>query len=817
LPFSSLFEILCGAAFLAQPSGNKYLVTTTAEALAIALEHHQAGNFPQAEQVYRQILQAEPQNVDALHLLGVLAHQVGRNEAAIEWIGHALALNPNYAIAHSHLGEALRALGRNDEAIACYQRALQLDPNSAQSYNNMSNAFKAQGRLDEALACCQQALRLMPDLPEAHNNLGTVYKELGQLDEAMACYQRAIQLKPDLVESYNNLGSILQTLGRADEGIAVLQQALQVRPGFATAWFNLGNALKEQGRMDEAGNAFYQAVQSKPDFFEALNNLGAVLKERWRLDEAVAVYQQALRLRPDAHQTLYNLGNALQSQNKLQDAEAVYRRVLELDASSVDAHNNLGNLLNELGRLDEAGRCYEESVRLNGTYIEAYNNLGSLRQSQGRLTQASAAYRQALEIRPDHAQVHSNYLFCINHIPEFSPQALWEEHLKWGQRHADPLAREALPHTNVRDPDRRLRVGYVSPDLFQHAVSYFIEPVLQYHDATRFETFCYAEVVKPDDGTAKLRSLSQHWRSTCGLSDAEVAAQIRADDIDILVDLAGHTARHRLLAMARCPAPVQVTYLGYPNTTGMQAVDYRLTDAVADPPGEPSLYTEELVRLPEIFCSFGTPDDAPDVVNSPAGRSGPITFGSMHKLSKLNDRVLDLWCRILDAVPHSRLLVFRDTLTGAAREHLLSRFAERKIPPEQLDIRNALVTGRDHRAVYGEIDISLDSIPWCGHTTACESLWMGVPMITLRGDRHAGRMGASVLTCVGVPQWIVSSDEEYLSLAVELANDRGQLSHWRHRLRPQMIESPLCDGKGFTRRLEEAYRKMWQTWCAAEN
>ena len=374
-----------------------------------------------------------------------------------------------------------------------------------------------------------------------------------------------------------------------------------------------------------------------------------------------------------------------------------------------------------------------------------------------------------------------------------------------------------MPHTNVRDAERRLRIGYVSPDLFQHAVSYFIEPVLQYHDAARFETFCYAEVVKPDDATAKLRSLSHQWRSTCGLNDAEVAAQIRADGIDILVDLAGHTARHRLLALARCPAPVQVTYLGYPNTTGMQAVDYRLTDAIADPPGEPRLYTEELVRLPEIFCSFGMPDDAPDVVNRPAGWSGPITFGSMHKLSKLNDQVLDLWCRILAAVPHSRLLVFRDTLSGAAREHLLSRFAERKIPVRAARHSELLwPSGRDHRSVYGEIDISLDSIPWCGHTTACESLWMGVPMITLRGDRHAGRMGASVLNCVGVPQWIVDSQDEYLALAVQLAGDRDQLAHWRQRLRQQMIESPLCDGKGFTRNLEAKYREMWQRWCAGE-
>lgn len=790
---------------------------TTAEAIAIALQHHQAGNLPQAEQVYRQVLQVEPQNVDALHLMGVLAHQVGQNEAAIEWIQQALALNPNFATAYNHLGEALRALGRNDEAIACYQRALQIDPNSAQSYNNLSNAYKAQGRLEDAMACCQHALRLMPDMPEGHNNLGTVLKELGRLDEAIACYQRAIQLKPDLVESYNNLGSILQGLGRLDEGIAVLQQALQVRPNFSAAWFNLGNAYKEQGRMDDAGNAFYQAVQHKPDFFEALNNLGAVLKERWRLDEAVAVYHQALKIRPDAHQTLYNLGNALQSQNKLAEAEAVYRRVLELEPGSVDAHNNLGNLLNELGRLDEAGQSYEQSVRLNPTYIEAYNNLGSLRQAQGRLVQAAEAYRKALDIRPDHNQVHSNYLFCINHIPEYTPQALWEEHLRWGQRHADPLAKEAAPHSNVRDPERRLRVGYVSPDLFQHAVSYFIEPILQYHDPNRFESFCYAEVVKPDDATEKLRSLAHHWRVTCGLNDAEVAAQIRADGIDILVDLAGHTARHRLLALARRPAPVQATYLGYPNTTGMQAVGYRFTDAISDPPGEPSLYTEELVRLPNVFCSFGRPDDAPDVTNGPAGRSGPITFGSMHKLSKLNDRVLDLWCRILEAVPNSRLLVFRDTLTGAAREHLRGRFADRNIPAERLDIRNALKAGRDHRAVYGEIDISLDSIPWCGHTTACESLWMGVPMITLRGDRHAGRMGASVLSCVGVPQWIAGSQEEYLSIAVALANDREQLAHWRHRLRPQMIESPLCDGRGFTRNLEATYRQLWRSWCAGEN
>jgi predicted O-linked N-acetylglucosamine transferase (SPINDLY family) len=371
-----------------------------------------------------------------------------------------------------------------------------------------------------------------------------------------------------------------------------------------------------------------------------------------------------------------------------------------------------------------------------------------------------------------------------------------------------PSGQEAATDHDWR-PDRCLRVGYVSPDLRGHPVAFFLEPILAHHDRACIEGFCYAEVAAPDAITARLKSLAHGWRSTCGLSDAQVADLVRRDRIDILVDLAGHTRRHRLGAFARRPAPVQVTYLGYPCTTGLTAIDYLLTDAIADPPGEPPWSTEEPFRLPGGFCCYTPLADAPEVSPSPALRSGVVTFGSLHKPAKLNAAVLDLWADLLLGLPSARLLLIRSNLKGGLRERIHGHFTGRGVAAERVELSDA-VEGGSHLRAYHDIDVLLDVFPWCGHTTACEALWMGVPAITLLGDRHAARMTASVLSMVGLHDLIARTPAEYLAVAARLAGDVGQLARLRAELRERMRTSRLCDGAAWTRDLDAAYREMWR-------
>jgi len=340
-------------------------------------------------------------------------------------------------------------------------------------------------------------------------------------------------------------------------------------------------------------------------------------------------------------------------------------------------------------------------------------------------------------------------------------------------------------------------------------------PILTHHDSRQVETVCYAEVPAPDAITARFRSLAHGWRSTCGLSHTQLAELIRADAIDVLVDLAGHTAHNRLPVFAWKPAPVQVTYLGYPNTTGLAAIDYRLTDAITDPPGEPASHAEELWRLPGCFCCYTPFYQFPTPTPSPAHGAGSITFGSMHKLTKLNGPVLDLWCRLLQAVPSSRLLVCQNTLVGGARDRLRRELVRRGIAAGRVELRHEFAPGPGgHLAVYAEIDVLLDVFPWGAHATACEALWMGVPVLTLYGDRYAGRMASSMLTCLQLEELIARTPTEFVERGVRLAGDTARLAALRGALRGRMRASPLCDGATFTLRLEEAYRAMWVRWCA---
>jgi predicted O-linked N-acetylglucosamine transferase (SPINDLY family) len=751
-------------------------MATVSEALAQANQYLQAGQYAYAEQLLRQVVAAAPANADAWRRLAL----------------------------------AVQSLGRADEAINYFQHSIQCQPDYVEAYNDLGIAYANTGRLEEAVRVFRQAFERVPANVDAANNLGVILGMLGRPQEGIGYVEQAVKAQPDNPGFLSNFGNLLRDVGKLDEAVASYRRSLQINPSSAQTFNGLGNALREQGKLAEAVAQYRQSLRLYPNYFKAHHGLGAALVEMGNVEEAETHYREALRIQPQQAETHFLLGVALTRQARFEQALGSFQQALYLKPNFPEAYNSQGNMFLEQARHDEAAASYQRALELRPGFAEAHNNLANALADQGKLDAALAEYREAIKLDPRYVDAHSNLLMHLNYHPGIDPETIFAEHKRWDEMHGHKGP--AKPHDNVADPKRRLRVGYVTPDLNRHPVAkFFVEPVLAHHDAGQVETICYAEV--PHSQSARVRGLASAWRAIRGLTDAEVAAQIRADHIDILVDLAGHTVNNRLRVFTHKPAPVQITCLGYPNTTGLAAMDYRLTDAIADPPGEPIRHTEELVRLGGAFCCYAPPDKELPLAALPARQNGHVTFGSPHHLAKINDAVLDLWCAILRELPTARLLVFRHTLKGKLQDDMRRRFAERGIGPEQVTLQTATDVTRGFLGWYGSVDITLDAFPWSSHTTACDALWMGVPILTLAGTTHVARMGASVLTHLNLPELVAHSPDDYLHKAVELAGDVDKLEHFRKHLRQQLLTSPLCDGGAFTRGLESTYRQLWQRWC----
>ncbi len=722
-------------------------MATIAEALNTALQHHQAGRLQEAEAIYRQILEAQPNQPDALHLLGMIAHQVGRHEVAVSYIGQAITLNPACPEYRNNLGKVYRAQGKLNEAEAHYRQALALKPTYAEAYFNLALALQHQGRLEEAEAHYRQALALKPTYAEACFNLALALQQQGKLVEAVEQYRQVASLQPANADACNNLGGVLLRLGRLDEAVAQFQQALALNPGHAGTYSNLGVVLQQQGRLEEAVDAFRQAVTLQPTYAQAYSNLGNALRAQGKLEEAVAQFRRALALEP--------------------------------------------------------------------TYADAYSNLALALKEQGKLEEAMASYRQALAIVPDSPTIHSQLLFDLCYA-RTDPETTAREHRAWNDRYVRRVSHEIRPHANLPDPERRLRVGYVSSDFHAHPVSHFIEPLLVAHDHTNVEVFCYASGGATDETTGRLKRAGNVWRQITGMGDQAVAGLIRTDGIDILVELSGHTSGNRLLVFARKPAPVQATYLGSLTTTGLTTIDYRLTDHFLSPPDSSEWFSEELIRLPGCFVCYRPPEGAPPVAPLPASSRGEITFGSFNNLRKLTPEVVALWCRILHALPGSRLILKDRTLADPSQQaRCRGAFAEHGIAADRVELLPR-TSAAEYLAEYGRVDIGLDPFPYNGCTTTCDAMWMGVPVVTLAGVMSYGRFGVSLLSNLGLTHLIAATPDAYVRIAVESAKKRKTLAALRAELRPRMAASLLCDAKTFAQGVEQAYRDMWRRWCRSQ-
>jgi len=708
--------------------------------------------------------------------------------------------------------------GRMAEAERIFRQVLAERPNHADALNLLGVLAAQAGRLDAAVELIQRAIRLKPDGALAHNNLGNALIGMGQLDEAVTCYRQAIRLEPDYALAYHNLGNALTRMGQLDEAITSCRQAIRLKPDYAEAHYNLGIALKANAQLDEAVASYRQAIRLKPDFAEAHTNLGIALRDLGQLDEAIASYRQAIRLKPNHAEAHNNLGIALRDLGQLDQAIASYRQSIRFEPNLAEVYNNLGVTLRETGRLDEAVDCCRQAIRLKPDYAEAHSNLGNALKDMGQLDEAIASHRQAMQHKPDYALAHSNLVAALLYHPGYDAATIFEEHRRWDQRYAEPLRRFIRPLANDRDPDRRLRIGYVSADFRLHSVSWFLLPLFRHHDHAAFEIVCYCDVSRCDGMTDRLRACADAWKNIVGYGDDRLADTVRDDKIDILVDLSGHTGGNHLPVFARRPAPVQVSYLGYPATTGLSAMDYRLTDSFADPPGKTeSLHTERLWRLPVCNWCYGQPDDAPPVGPLPAQTGGPIRFGTFNNFAKASPAIMDLWAAILIATPSSCLMIkFRGLADENLRRQISQYFASRGVEAERLDLRGYQRDFVSHLDAYNQMDIALDTFPYHGTTTTCEALWMGVPVVTLAGSAHVSRVGVSLLSSVGLPELIARKPEQYVQIATNLATDLPRLAQMRRTLRPRMQASGLMDAGRFAPDIEAAYRQMWRNWCATE-
>jgi predicted O-linked N-acetylglucosamine transferase (SPINDLY family) len=547
-------------------------------------------------------------------------------------------------------------------------------------------------------------------------------------------------------------------------------------------------------------------------------NLGVALASAGQHPEAIASLRRALALAPKSADAHAGIGASLQALGRHAEALDAYALALALEPRFPEAHNNAGNALQALGRFEEAIRRYEQAIAARPGYADALGNLGNALRALGRHAEALARYRQALAAGPGQSQTHSNLLLTLNYMSGIEPAAVFEEHCAWAALHADALAASAPPHANDRDAERRLRVGYVSPDFCGHSVAWFLERVLPAHDRRQVEVHCFSDVARPDAMTAALKRSADRWHDVVRLDDAGLAGLVRGHGIDVLVDLAGHTAGNRLLAFARKPAPVLASWLGYPNTTGMRAMDYRLTDAVADPDGESDrLHAERLIRLPHGFHCYAPPLACPEPGDLPCLSAGGVTFASFNNYAKLSAPTVSCWAELLAAAPGSRLLLKAPGLAHeSAKADARRRFAEHGIEPSRIEIPDPAATPQEHLAHYRRADIALDPFPYNGTTTTCEALWMGVPVVSLRGTVHAARVGASLLERVGLGELVASDARSYVRIALGLATDRDRLARLRSGLRERVARSPLADGAAFARNLEDAYRDAWRAWCAGK-
>lgn len=737
-------------------------------AVTQAEQHLGAGDLTAAENVLRIARQHHPDDPAITGLLAVLAIFGNRTDDALELAKHAVHHAPSDARLLFTLGRAHKAHGELDEAVLAYRKAIELAPHYAEAHVSLGIALKAQGDVSGAITCHEQALRIDPKLAVAHANLAVARAALRDRGTPAVAQPAAdacpLQNAPDPAADLPN-----------EADIESLRLAVDLDPGDPELHKNFATLLQRAGRYLDAAQAFNRALTLDPSDGQSCMRLGACLSALGNYALASEAYEKWLRL--NAH-----------------------------DAAMMRA---LSEALTRIGEADAGLQWAQKALAIEPDPASEIQLGGALMQLR-RMDEALAHCRAAVARAEGRTDIYSSMLLGLNYLFE-DPEPIFAAHADYGLRLPAPA--QPRPTRRSRAHGERLRIGYVSGDFVNHSVAFFIGALLQEHDTSRFEVFCYHNNAQTDQVTRRFKTFGHHWIECHALSDDALYRRIVADGIDILIDLSGHTSHSRLPVFAFASAPVQIGYLGYPTVSGVPQMDFRITDAVIDPMGAPDessmLASDRPLRLPgSMFCY--QPGDAPDVTALPALRHGHITFGSFNNISKITDHTLTLWADVMNAVPGSRLLLKAASMAQASNRANIEQFmSARGIAADRLQLMHRMPDTRSHLEVYGHVDIALDSYPYNGATTTCEALWMGVPVVTRAGRTHTSRMGASILTAIGQSDWVGASDADYIAIATRLAHDTNLLSTWRARARTQLQASPLMDSQRFTRDFERLLEQAW--------
>ena len=718
--------------------------------------------------------------------------------------------------APQELVNALVCLYNEGKIEEVYTRSLPLIreyPDTSAIHNIMGAISYQKGDKGSAIEYFRKVIELNPDHPHAYNNLGATLVDLEEYEEAKKVIGEAIHLQPDYAEAYNNLGNVHKELEEYDQAIAQYEKAIELNPRYYEAYNNLGVALGKNEQYEEAAEVLKNTIHMKPEFAEAYNTLGAILTDWEKYEEAKQALLEAISIAPDNAKAYNNLGNAYERLDEYDQAIVQYEKAVELNPQYYQAYNNLGAALSNIEKYEEAQKVLKQAIQINSKFAESYHNMGLIFRLTGNYDEAIKHQRMAVSLKPEDENNFQVLLFSLNYSPDMSAEEIYDYYRQYDQKFGLPLKSKWKPFAQTKAPKNKLRIGYVSPDFKEHSMRNFLEPVLTHHNHDKFEIYAFAELKKEDQITQKYKSYADHWIRTDKMSDEEMAQKIRDVQIDILIDLAGHTKGNRLGVFALKPAPVSLSWwIGYGYTTGLSAIDYFLTDNVLAPEGSEHLFAEQLCRLNQYSVCYQKKIGMGSINPLPALTNGFITFGTLTRVIRINDKVIKAWSQILNQVKGSKLIINSKSFNNSMTiNEFKQKFQEYGISSDRLDIYYQSPPWDTMR----KIDIALDCFPHNSGTTLNEHLYMGNPFITMAGRPSVGRIGASILDTLGHPEWIATSEEAYIDKAIALASDTKKLAKIRGSLRAEIEASPIMDTRGFVEGLEKIYQGMWEKWCAS--
>ena len=746
-----------------------------------AVNEQRNGNLTRAEALYRQILQQDPNNFDALHMLAVVCGGVGKVQEAETLFRKALSIDPKFPPCYHNFGLLLAKKKEHRRAIEQFDKALVLFPGYAPAYSDRGLAFKELGSLDEGIANLNKAIALAANFPDFKCTRGDIFFQKRDYASALQDYDDALKLDARSSTAWCGRGNVFVERERFDEASAAYDQAIALKPDLAEAWFGRANVYFGLKHYDESIVAFDKAIALKSDFPAAWVGRGNVFFELRRFDEALASFEQALALKADFAAAWLGRANVHYRRQQYEESLAAYAKALSLDANFVEALAGRGDVLFALNRVDEA----------------------------------IAGYDSAIRIKPDYAPALSNKIFALDFSTSASISAQQTAREQWWANVGKPLAdaSQDKQYANSRDPAKRLVIGYVSADFRQHSAAFAFRPILCNHDKREFEVICYSNNLLEDEFTQSFKRAADRWRDAFRMNDDELARQVYSDGVDILVDLSGHSDGNRLKAFARKPAPVQITAWGHATGSGLRTIQYLFSDPVMIPTSVRHLFAEKIYDLPCAIIAEDLPASVPRG-ELPALKNGYCTFGVFNRVNKMSDEAVGVWARILAEIPDARLLMKDGGLdVPAVRTAVLGKFAALGIPSDRIECLGFTLR-EAHLAAYNRIDICLDPFPQNGGISTWEAIRMGVPVIAKLGETMASRVCGATLTSVGMSDWVARDEAGYVDIARRNANRLNELAALRRQLPALVANSPSGNVVAYTRAVEAAYRKIWQDYCA---